>query len=107
SLHPYANHTSRSQDIALAGATRLRLHFQRLETEFGADFVRILGPDGTELKRYSGSHPDFWTDWFSTNHLTVRLDSDDTLNDWGYLIDAVASDAGAGGSVTGATVTLS
>src|SRR5262249_8608683 len=63
--------------------------------------------DGTELKHYSGSHPDFWTDWFAVGQVTVRLDSDDTLNDWGYLIDSVASDAGAGGPVAGATITLS
>ena len=45
SLHPYPNSTSRSQEIGIAGARRLRLHFARLATEFGADFVRILGPE--------------------------------------------------------------
>lgn len=107
SLHPYANGTSRVQEISVPGASRLRLHFARLATEFGADVVRLLGPDGGELKRLSGARTDFWTDWLPSGRVTVRFDSDDSLNDWGYLIDAVTSDVGAAGPVAGATVTLS
>jgi subtilisin family serine protease len=107
SLHPYANGTTRLQEIEVPGATRLRLHFARLATEYGTDFVRLLDPDGKELKRFSGSRSDFWTDWLPSDHVTARLESDATLNDWGYLIDGVAWDAGPAGPVSGVTVTLS
>jgi subtilisin family serine protease len=106
SVHPYAHQTSRSQEISVTGAARLRLHFARLATEFGADFVRLLGPDGRELKRLSGARADFWTEWLPAGRVTLRFDSDDSLNDWGYLVDAVAWDGGATGAVANATVTL-
>jgi subtilisin family serine protease len=106
SLHPYAHRTLRTQEITVAGATRLRLHFARLATEFGADFVRLLGPDGRELKRLSGAKTDYWTEWLPAGRVTLRFESDDSLNDWGYLIDAVAADGGATGAVANATVAL-
>src|SRR6185369_5091767 len=90
----------------VSGATRLRLHFARLATEPGTDMVRLLTSEGQELKRLSGVRNDFWTDWLPAGRLILKFESDDSLNDWGYLIDSVAWDSGAGGAVAGASVTL-
>jgi hypothetical protein len=106
SLHPYANGSSHLQRIVVPGATRLRLHFQRLDTESGVDYVRVLGPEGGELKRYTGASADFWTDWLPAGEVTVRLDSSGSGSNWGYRIDQVTSDLGANHPVA-ATLTLS
>lgn len=52
--HPYANYESASLKIHHPGATHLRVHFQRFETEAGYDKMTLRDGNGKYVDAYSG-----------------------------------------------------
>ena len=65
SQHPYADGTDQSWTIdPPTGATALRVHFSRIETESGYDRVTLSTAAGQLLARYEGTHGEL-----STNEL--------------------------------------
>jgi len=70
-----------------AGAERLRLHFDTLDTEECCDFVTILDAEENELDRFSGTLNDHWTPWYESDELTVGFRTDLYVNGDGFVID--------------------
>lgn len=90
SPHPYPNNFNRSWTIVNPdlGATRSRVHFRRLETESGYDYVYIYGASG--YTRLTGYYPNgVWSNAVNGRTLTAQLYSDGSETAWGFCADAI------------------
>jgi hypothetical protein len=99
--HPYANSQVYSFTYSHASATQIALHFNRLDTESGWDFVRIKNGSGTTIFSVSGNpitggtgsafgRTDGWA-IIAGNTITVELTTDSSVTDWGFLVDTASA----------------
>lgn len=99
--HPYANDLSREYRLELAGlvpscTTQVRVHFAALRTERAYDFVHLLHADGSVAQSFDGNHDGAWSQWVGVDEalgVTLRLDSDYSITDYGFRVDAVEFEA--------------
>ncbi len=65
----------------------MRLHFSRIEIETDWDYLFIH--DGTNTLKYifTGVETDFYTPWINADTLKLSIDSDGTIQYYGYDID--------------------
>jgi hypothetical protein len=90
SAHPYADHTDASFDLAApAGATEVRVHFDRIEVEAGYDFVEVYDGAGTLVERYDGTLSDVTTRAMTGATARVRLVTDSSVTAWGFHVDRI------------------
>ncbi len=91
SAHPYAADEDRSWNLApwTGGASSVRVHFTRIETEANYDFVELVDGEGNVLASYSGTKSAFTTEAFDTNDISVRLRSDYDIQKYGFEIDTI------------------
>jgi hypothetical protein len=96
SLHPYTNNYNDTKKVPMGGvpscASTARLHFSKLRTEAGYDYVGVEVP-GTSTQWFDGSHDDTWSKWFNIptnrNNVKVRLDTDSSVTKYGFVVDKV------------------
>jgi len=87
SHHPYTNDYDNSWTITSSGARRMRIHFLRLETESGYDFVILHDASGVEVAVYDGNYNDIWSPWVTGDTIRVRLVTDSSITNYGFLVD--------------------
>lgn len=86
--HDYADDTQKSWKIeSPAGATALRIHFAKLETEENYDFVQIYDEAGKMIVQYSGHLEPFTTEEIAGAGAEIRLVSDYSISDYGFDVD--------------------
>ncbi|MBA3539922.1 MAG: hypothetical protein H0T79_09865 [Deltaproteobacteria bacterium] len=94
SPHPYTNNLDRVFAVPLTGlpscARRARLHFKVLRTEAQYDFVTVE-PTGAVPQSFDGSRDNTWTAFFdlTSDHVDVRLSTDDSITRHGFEIDSL------------------
>ena len=95
SHHPYANCFEYIWEISQPGADQIRLHFDKLELE-NYDYLEIYNDLGKRLKYYGKTHnsKDFWTEWYTTDTLRLKLATDDSRTAYGFLMDYIETDKG-------------
>ena len=105
SAHPYENNTRRTWPIEIPGARKLRVHFDRFETQAQSDRVEMRGVDGHVVARYSGHHAPFTSAAIDGSYADLTLRTNASTTGWGFEVDAVEvygvgcladSDCGAG-----------
>jgi len=89
-VHNYSADLSRTtihSTINEPGAKVMRLHFSRIEIEIDWDYLFIH--DGTNTLKYifTGVETDFYTPWINADTLKLSIDSDGTIQYYGYDID--------------------
>jgi len=92
SSHPYANDYDYTWTITDPSATQMRIHFQKLDLVnlLGhpiSDTVKLYDGDDTLLATYSSDGEDFWSEWYMTDTIKVRLTTGSSYNAWGFLVD--------------------
>jgi hypothetical protein len=88
SPHPYADRYDESWDVAApAGATEIRLHFARIDTEARYDFVEVYDATGALVGRWDGAHEDVLTAVVPGRTARVRLVTDYSVTRWGFHLD--------------------
>lgn len=100
SAHPYANDEDRTYRLELnavpACASRVRVHFAALRLEADYDFLYVQGGVDEQLQRFTGRRDDSWTDWVMVDDqnlwVDLRLETDYSVTDHGFVIDAVEWD---------------
>lgn len=98
SAHPYANYINLTWNLVnpVSSAPYTRIHFYRLETEAGYDYVIVRDGSGTEIYRYDGSYPvGLWSGPVPGATVQVQLVSDYSVTGWGFCVDGVESDQAA------------
>lgn len=90
SPHPYANELSQSFPLSwwTGGASRTKLHFERISLEEGYDFLEVRDTTrGAVLDRFTGRHEDLWVGPYETGNLELRLVTDESVTGWGFRLD--------------------
>lgn len=82
--HPYTNDFSSYAVIGKAGATELILHFARLETEQGYDYVYLADDEGNVYQSYTGANGQFSTDPVAASTLNLWLITDYSVTGYGF-----------------------
>jgi len=93
SEHPYRNNTDNWWTITEPGAGQMRVHFSRLETESGWDYVFVYDENYTLMASYTGTHNNIWTPWINGGIVRIRLRSNAIGVAYGFVVDAKESKA--------------
>lgn len=96
SPHPYSNGYDRTWAIKRTGATKIKVFFEKIETELGYDFVRFYDGDGNELGKVSGMRASYWSPEAVGDTIRVRLVADQSNTGWGIKIAKAAAIGGTG-----------
>lgn len=99
--HNYANSRTYTFTYTNASATQVGVHFNRLDTESGYDFVRIKNAAGQTLYTVSGNlitngvgsafgRTDGWC-YISGNTITIELTTDSSVVRYGFRTDTAAA----------------
>lgn len=100
SPHPYGNGQTYEFTYSRSGAQSVAVHFNRLDTESGYDYVRVYDGNGSLVYQESGNkinggsgsafgRSDGWC-IVNGSTMTVRLTTDGSVTDWGYYADGAA-----------------
>jgi hypothetical protein len=99
--HNYANNQVYTATYTYPGATQVGVHFNRIATESGYDFLRIKNAAGTVLYTVSGNvitngagsafgRTDGWC-YIAGNTITVELTTDYSVVAYGFLTDLASA----------------
>jgi hypothetical protein len=101
SAHNYANsYTYTWPAKTVSGATKIRVHFTRLEVEATYDKVYILNSAGTTIQTFgltaatSTYATGVWSDWVTGTTLKVKLTTDSSVQKWGFATDLIEYETG-------------
>lgn len=98
SAHPYTNNFDYTWTITKSGATQIRVHFTKIDTERNYDFVYVYNYANAQLHKLSGLYSSGgWSAWSYGETIKVRLDTDYSVTDWGFAIDQIEYEGGGGG----------
>jgi len=87
SPHPYSNEYHESWTVRSLGASEIRIHFSKIETEPEWDYVRLYDADENLVAFYSGSYTNTWSPWVEGGVIVVELSSDVSVTGYGFRID--------------------
>lgn len=87
SKHPYVGNTHQTFQIQHPGAKFMRLHVRKLSSESGYDVMTINSAAGETIEELSGEVSDYTTDYIEGDKVTIMLNSDDSNDEWGFVID--------------------
>lgn len=65
----------------------MRIHFVLLEVEYYYDELYISNQDNTVLDNFAGYYTDFYTPWYIATELKISMDSDTSVELYGYSVD--------------------
>jgi len=89
SVHPYAPKSDLTFNVEHPGAKYIRVHFEKIGTEPGYDFVRLETRSGEILEKLSGEHANYLTTYIVGDSATIRLTSDVSVNGYGFKVDRI------------------
>ena len=89
--HPYPNNYNNSWTITRSNATRMRVHFNNIFTEglFDNVTVKSLTSPANAYNWSGGPSEAFWTEWLIGGTVQIRLTSDGSVTNYGFLIDQI------------------
>lgn len=106
SAHPYTNNFDYTWTITKPGATQIRVHFTKIDTERRYDYVYVYDYQGSQLHRLTGLYSSGgWSSWSYGDNIKVRLDTDYSVTDWGFAIDQIEYEGG-GSDTTPPTISI-
>lgn len=106
SAHPYDDNIDEMWTIdGGPTATRIRVHFARIDTEPGFDWVWVLDAEDNMIESYTGPEADIWSPWVNGRIAKIELTSDYGNTGWGFAIDKYEIQA-VGGGIAGIDVHL-
>ena len=97
SPHPYANDYDHTWTLTNpdGNAAATRVHFRRLETEEGYDFVYVQDGSNRQVSRFTGDYSSgVWSDPVPGRTVKVQLTSDYSVTAWGFCIDRIETVSG-------------
>ncbi len=87
SAHDYENGKTYSWKINHPGATRMRVHFEKFDTESGYDFVSIKDKNGKTIDFLDGKLDPFWSFEVEGDTLEIVLKTDPYVGKYGFDVD--------------------
>lgn len=89
SVHPYTNDRAYEFDVNFPGAKYIRIHFEKIQTEAGYDFVKVLDQNGIEIEKVSGTHEGYMSDYILGDSAKIILETDASVTDWGFKANKI------------------
>ena len=93
SLHPYPNDFEQTYVVRKPGATRLRVHFSRLDSLPGdtLDYLRVFVDERESIDEHlSGSYPTgFWTHWRNEDRFNFDFVTNSSGTAFGFAVDRI------------------
>ncbi len=88
--HNYKGNMKESWTIHEPGATHLKLHFSKLDTEDSYDFVIVKDKDGKVVDRLTGKMGELWSFIVLGDTAILDFESDDSVHLYGFDLDKYA-----------------
>ncbi|MHA1684150.1 MAG: caspase family protein [Promethearchaeota archaeon] len=91
SPHNYPNNYDVYWHYSVSGASMMRVHFVKVDTEYNYDGV-FIGDNDNRNEAYdllTGYYTDVWSYWVSCDDIYVELYTDYSITDWGFQVDKV------------------
>jgi hypothetical protein len=91
SSHPYSNNMDSYWHYSAPGAVMMRVHFTRIEVEYGYDGV-FVGDNDARHEAWdllTGSYSNVWSYWVPCDDIYVNLYTDYSYTYWGFAVDKV------------------
>ena len=86
--HPYVDGAALKWEIKQPGASFVRLHFAKFQTESGYDKLIIKDKAGNVVDTLTGNlGQNFWSTEVEGDTMTIEFVSDSSINDYGFQID--------------------
>jgi hypothetical protein len=91
SPHPYPNNYNNTWTLTNpdSNAAATRIHFSRIETESGYDFVTLRDANNNPMISYTGNQSDLWSIALPGRTVKVQLTSDGSITGWGFCVDRI------------------
>lgn len=89
SAHPYLSNQNLKFTVHADGAKYIRIHFEKIETEFQYDKITIEDKAGKVVEILTGAYTDYYTDYYTGDSLVIHLESDGTVDKWGFKVDKI------------------
>lgn len=106
--HPYPLNANTTWTISgPAGATKMRVHFTKIELEKSYDFLKVLDVNGNVVQTLNTSPAatDVWSSWVNGDTIKLTLTSDYIASYWGFQVDRYEAQTSST-PVAGVTVSL-
>ncbi len=97
SPHNYPNNYDNTWTITKSGATKIKVHFTSIQTEYSYDYVYVYDANNNRINTYSGTYSDVWSAESNGDTIYVRLKSDYSVTKWGFKIDKIYYETGGSG----------
>jgi len=91
SRHPYSNNLDKNWRVTRPGAEKIKVHFQKVETERAYDRLIVMDRDGNQVMSITGVKEDFWTPEVNGDSLNIILVTDYSITKWGFRADSVSA----------------
>ncbi len=88
--HNYPNNAKETWTVHQEGATHLKIHFAKFDTEEGYDQVKIKDKTGAVIDLLEGAAGETWTFIVLGDTATISFESDDNVAKYGFDIDKYA-----------------
>jgi hypothetical protein len=103
SPHPYPNNYNNTWTLTNpdTNAASTRVHFSRIETESGYDYVYVRDANNNQVSRFDGNRSDVWSAAVPGRTVKVQLTTDGSVTAWGFCVDRIETVSGAGNLALG------
>lgn len=84
--HDYANNYTKTLEYKKTGASKVAIHFSRVNLENNYDYVYIIDENDVTVHTLTGSITDAWYE-VEGQSLKIKMVTDAYVTDWGFRID--------------------
>lgn len=88
-IHPYANEANSSKLFTVSGARFIRAVFSKVDMEDNYDFIVVKDAQGNVIEKITGMSTDFTTDYIEGESIELNLNTDSSVNKWGYKLKEI------------------
>ena len=106
SSHPYPVEEKLTYEVrGSSGTGHIRVHFSEIAVEELYDYLLVTDAEDNVIDEYTGTYSNVWSSWVAGDMLKIVLISDESLAEYGFLVDKFTTSHDEHG-ISGVTVTL-
>jgi hypothetical protein len=90
SPHPYPNNYENTWDVTRPGAEKIKVYFEKIETERNYDFVKMWGDREEILHVVDGRRDGYWSPEFNGDTIHIALETDYSYTRYGFRATSVS-----------------